>query len=98
RVLFLTGGARDPEIQEWLMSLDPERVLWKPIASADLHKALDKLEARNARSKKRTSSGKMRSMGKIPAAKAASLGKIKVPSSGKIPASGKGSEPSKRRS
>ncbi|MEO8874210.1 MAG: response regulator [Polyangiaceae bacterium] len=98
RVLFLTGGARDPEIQEWLMSLDPERVLWKPIASADLHKALDKLEARNARSKKRTSSGKMRSMGKIPAAKAASLGKIKVPSSGKIPASEKGSEPSKRRS
>lgn len=88
RVIFLTGGARDPEIQEWLMTLEPDRLLWKPIAPVELRKALEKLEAKTAKSPRRTSSGKMRSMGKVPAAKAASLGKIKI---------AKGTEPSKRR-
>jgi CheY-like chemotaxis protein len=86
RVIFLTGGARDPDIQEWLTTLEPGRLLWKPVSANDLRQALEGIEAK----KEPNSSEKMR------AAKSgkASLGKMKVASSSKM----QKAEPSKRRS
>jgi CheY-like chemotaxis protein len=86
RVIFLTGGARDPDIQEWLATLDPGRLLWKPVGSAELREALERIEAKIGRISQRSSSDKMRASGRT------SAGKIKVASSGKMPKA----EPSKR--
>ncbi len=85
RVIFLTGGARDPDLQEWLATLDPGRLLWKPIGSAELREALERIEAKNGRISPRSSSDKMRTA-------KGSVGKIKAASSGKIPKA----EPTKR--
>ena len=60
RVVFLTGGARDPEIQDWLGRLEPGRLLWKPISANDLRAALERIEAKTARISNRPSSDKMR--------------------------------------
>ena len=86
RVIFLTGGARDQEIQDWLSTFDPGRLLWKPINAADLKVALERMEGKMGPISKRTASDKMR------IAKTGSLGKIKAGSVGKIKA-----EPSKHR-
>lgn len=44
RIFFLTGGAKDPTVAAWLHALDPARVLWKPVSSADLAAALGRLK------------------------------------------------------
>ena len=44
RVLFLTGGAKDPVIDDWLRSFDPKRVLRKPVSAGELRGALERLD------------------------------------------------------
>ncbi len=44
RVLFLTGGAKDPVVDAWLKSFDPKRVLRKPISARELRGALERLD------------------------------------------------------
>lgn len=44
RVLFLTGGAKDPEVDRWLRSMDPKRVLRKPVSAGELRGALQRLD------------------------------------------------------
>lgn len=48
RIVFLTGGAKDEETENWLAAIDSSRVLWKPVAAVDLRAAL----GRASRSKK----------------------------------------------
>ena len=87
RIVFLTGGARDPEIQEWLAKLDPGRLLWKPVGSAELREALERIEGKNGLISRSSSSNKMRASDPK-----GSVGRIKAASSGKL----KKAEPSKR--
>ena len=72
RVIFLTGGARDQEIQDWLGTLDPSRLLWKPINAADLRVALERIEGKLGPISRRSASDKMR------VAKTGSIGKMKA--------------------
>jgi CheY-like chemotaxis protein len=69
RVIFLTGGARDPEIQQWLSRLEPGRLLWKPISAVDLNIALERIRAKKELISKQGSVGKIKtsSSGKIKA-------------------------------
>ncbi len=53
RIIFLTGGARDPDIQDWLATLDPGRLLWKPVGSAELRQALEQIEGEKGRISRR---------------------------------------------
>ncbi|MEO7109744.1 MAG: response regulator [Polyangiaceae bacterium] len=87
RIVFLTGGARDPDIQEWLGRLEPGRLLWKPVGAAELREALERIEGKIGRISRGPSSNKIRAD-----APKGSVGKIKAASSGKI----QKAEPSKR--
>jgi two-component system NtrC family sensor kinase len=87
RIVFLTGGARDPDIQAWLATLDPGRLLWKPVGAAELREALERIEGKRGRISRDPSSNKIRA-----GAQKGSMSKIKAASSGKI----QNAEPSKR--
>ncbi len=78
---------RDPDIQEWLGTLDPGRLLWKPVGAAALREALEQIEGKRGRISRGPTSNKMRASGQKE-----SIGKIKAASSGKI----QKAEPSKR--
>ena len=43
RTLIVTGGARSPELAEWLGGLGPERVHWKPVDVDALVVSIDRL-------------------------------------------------------